>query len=178
MAESRELDLEPLLKITKEFEGVWGKALGRDLYHLCSALMPSLNVDIMLKSADGILLSWRDDEYYGPGWHVPGGVIRHKETIAHRVKAVLEEECGLITSSIPHQQPDLVSELFNSNRCIRGHFLSLLFIYDLDKLLQDGARWIRSFDSNNSFFKIAPSNLIHQQREIYGCFFEPISAAT
>ena len=65
MAESRELDLEPLLKITKEFEGVWGKALGRDLYHLCSALMPSLNVDIMLKSADGILLSWRDDEYYG-----------------------------------------------------------------------------------------------------------------
>ena len=60
----------------------------------------------------------------------------------------------LIISSIPHQQPDLVSELFNSNRCIRGHFLSLLFIYDLDKLLQDGARWIRSFDSNNSFSKL------------------------
>jgi colanic acid biosynthesis protein WcaH len=31
------------------------------------------------------LLTWRDDESFGAGWHVPGGIIRYKETAADRI---------------------------------------------------------------------------------------------
>ena len=41
------------------------------------------------------LLTWRDDGHYPPGWHVPGGIIRYKETIAERVKAVAKNELGV-----------------------------------------------------------------------------------
>lgn len=44
-----------------------------------------VNVDLLIKnvSSNETLLTWREDEYYGPGWHVPGGIVRFKETIVH-----------------------------------------------------------------------------------------------
>ena len=70
MAELKQSDLESLKNIVTEFEGKLGKQLGTELYHLCSALMPSVNVDVMVRNTSGILLCWRHDNFYGPGWHV------------------------------------------------------------------------------------------------------------
>ena len=112
MAELKQSDLESLKNIVTEFEGKPGKQLGTELYHLCSALMPSVNVDVMVRNTSGILLCWRHDNFYGPGWHVPGGVLRHKETLQERVKAVLISECGIDLGSADIGDPYLVSELF------------------------------------------------------------------
>ena len=56
MAELKQSDLESLKNIVTEFEGKPGKQLGTELYHLCSALMPSVNVDVMVSIMSGILL--------------------------------------------------------------------------------------------------------------------------
>ena len=41
------------------------------------------------------LLTWRDDEFFGAGWHLPGGVIRFKELAADRVLACARQEAGI-----------------------------------------------------------------------------------
>ena len=53
MAELKQSDLESLKNIVTEFEGKPGKQLGTELYHLCSALMPSVNVDVMVATPVG-----------------------------------------------------------------------------------------------------------------------------
>ena len=44
-----------------------------------------LNTELSLKE---ILLTWRDDKFYGPAWHIPGGVVRYGETLENRVHLV------------------------------------------------------------------------------------------
>lgn len=84
-----------LNKISGQFQGIKGKPLGKELFEFCSSIVPVLNVDVLLvNSEERYLLTWRDDDFYGPGWHVPGGVVRHKETLENRVKQVVKTECG------------------------------------------------------------------------------------
>src|SRR6185295_12919473 len=63
--------------------------LPEDMFLLVSRLTPLVNVDLLIKdNQNRTLLTWRDDEYYGAGWHIPGGIIRFRETAADRVLAV------------------------------------------------------------------------------------------
>ena len=70
------------------------EGIGQDLFLAISQMTPSLNVDLIIRSPDdtSTLLTWRDDQYYGPGWHVPGGVIRFKEKMIDRVHKVATAE--------------------------------------------------------------------------------------
>ena len=64
--------------------------LSRELFLLVSRLTPLVNVDLLVKDEAGrVLLSWRDDQYAGQGWHVPGGILRYKETLLERVDKVM-----------------------------------------------------------------------------------------
>ena len=48
--------------------------LPHDLFVFVSRLTPLVNVDLLIQDPHhGTLLTWRHDETYGPGWHVPGG---------------------------------------------------------------------------------------------------------
>jgi len=50
---------------------------------------PLVHVDLLIKDeVNGVLLTWRDDDYYGAGWHVPGGVIRLRKPFSDRIHAV------------------------------------------------------------------------------------------
>ena len=50
--------------------------LGRDIFHFVSSLTPIVNVDLLIKNEFGeTILTWRSDEFYGPGWHLPGGFL-------------------------------------------------------------------------------------------------------
>ena len=90
-----------------------------------SRITPLINVDLLIKDAAGrTLLTWRDDEFYGPGWHVPGGIVRFKETIADRVLACAREELGV--DVIADGQPMCVLEVVSAQET-RGHHVSLLF---------------------------------------------------
>ena len=60
----------------------------KDIFLLSSRLSPVLNVDLLIKDESGrILLSWRDDPYVtGPGWHIPGGIVRLKENFSRSIR--------------------------------------------------------------------------------------------
>ena len=84
------------------------------------------NVDLLIKNKKKqTLLIWRDDKYYGPGWHIPGGIIRFKETFSSRVHKVAESELGMTVTHT--KKPITIKELFAKNRDVRGHFISLLY---------------------------------------------------
>ena len=84
------------------------------------------NVDLLIKNKKKqTLLIWRDDKYYGPGWHIPGGIIRFKETFSSRIHKVAESELGM---SVSHtKDPITIKELFAKNRDVRGHFITFLY---------------------------------------------------
>ena len=102
-----------------------GKDLPEELFLFISTVTPLVNVDLLIKDeANRTLLTWRDDQHYGAGWHVPGGIIRFKEPALDRVQKVAETELGC--SVIADPVPVLIVETF-AETCIRGHFISLLY---------------------------------------------------
>jgi colanic acid biosynthesis protein WcaH len=45
-----------------------------ELFLFISRLVPMVNVDLLIYDEEGrILLTWRDEEIHGVGWHIPGG---------------------------------------------------------------------------------------------------------
>ena len=63
--------------------------LPTDVFYFVSQLTPLINVDLLVKNKSGqVLLTWRDDRFYGPAWHIPGGIIRFKEKIEDRIEKV------------------------------------------------------------------------------------------
>ena len=56
------------------------------------------------------LLSWRDDQFTGSGWHVPGGIVRFKETMEARLGKVAETEIGTLfyTSKAIHEEKRII----------------------------------------------------------------------
>lgn len=109
------------------------KGLGDELFVAVSALVPIVNVDLLVYNSRGqLLLTWRDDPHCGMGWHVPGGCIRFKETFEERIRKVAKNELGLTDFSFD-KEPVKVSEIIiNSSREIdnqneRAHFIALAY---------------------------------------------------
>jgi colanic acid biosynthesis protein WcaH len=101
------------------------RGLPEDVFLFVSRISPLINVDLLIQDdASRTLLTWRDDEFYGSGWHVPGGIIRYKESAADRIHACAREELGADVSSDP--TPLVVLEDIRE-QTTRGHHISLLF---------------------------------------------------
>lgn len=99
--------------------------LPEDVFRFISRVTPLINVDLLIKDERSrTLLTWRDDEFYGPGWHIPGGIIRYRETFADRVRACARAELGTDVELEP--APILVVEDVAGQET-RGHHISLLF---------------------------------------------------
>ena len=50
------------------------RGLPDDVFLFVSRIVPLVNVDLLIQDdRSRTLLTWRDDEFFGPGWHVPGG---------------------------------------------------------------------------------------------------------
>jgi ADP-ribose pyrophosphatase YjhB (NUDIX family) len=101
------------------------QGLPEDIFLFVSRITPLVNVDLLIKDDRGrTLLTWRDDGHFGCGWHVPGGVIRYKETAAERIRACAREELSADVSFDPMPLAVLESILEKRDR---GHAVSLLF---------------------------------------------------
>jgi ADP-ribose pyrophosphatase YjhB (NUDIX family) len=101
-------------------------SLPEDLFLLISRLIPMVNVDLLLADDQGrILLTWRDDRHFGRGWHLPGGMVRFKESARERVEICAWEE--LRARVAPSQGPVSTHEVMRKDGDERGHFLSLLY---------------------------------------------------
>lgn len=97
-----------------------------EIFYFISRITPLVNVDLLIKDERGrTLLSWRDDRHTGKGWHVPGGIIRFKETLETRVKKVAEQEIGVEIEFDP--TPLAVNQMIYKECEIRGHFISFLY---------------------------------------------------
>lgn len=102
------------------------EGLPDELFYYVSRITPLVNVDLLIKDENGrTLLSWRDDQYCGKGWHVPGGIVRFKETLETRVKKVAETEIGVNISF--DTIPVAVNQFIYPDRDIRSHFISILY---------------------------------------------------
>jgi colanic acid biosynthesis protein WcaH len=102
-----------------------------EVFYYISRTTPFINVDLLIKDAAGrTLLAWRDDVHAGTGWHIPGGIIRFKETIAERIRKVSLREVGTLVDYDP--EPLAINEMIHYDRDLRGHFISLLYNCRLD----------------------------------------------
>lgn len=99
--------------------------LPEEVFLFVSRITPLINVDLLIKDeSNRTLLTWRDDDHYGAGWHIPGGIIRYKETAVERVHAVAFSELGARVTC--ESAPIFVLESIAHERD-RGHFYSLLY---------------------------------------------------
>jgi len=99
--------------------------LPEDVLQLVSRLAPLVNVDLLIQDERrGTLLTWRDDDLFGPGWHVPGGIIRFRERAADGVHACALDELGTDVDSEP--QPIFVLESITRAES-RAHHVSMLY---------------------------------------------------
>ena len=112
------------------------EGLPEDIFLFITRITPIINVDLLIKNGDHqTLLTWRDDGFYPPGWHIPGGIIRYGETISDRISAVALIELG--AEIVFEEDPLAFNEDIHPSRKNRGHFISLLYecrlIRSLDK---------------------------------------------
>ena len=107
--------------------------LPEDLFNCVTRMTPIMNVDLLLRDSNNrLLLAWRDDEFSGQGWHIPGGIVRFNETLHYRVKKVAEIELGIIEGEFSfNPDPIAYNEVF-LHRETRSHFFSILYNCTLD----------------------------------------------
>jgi ADP-ribose pyrophosphatase YjhB (NUDIX family) len=99
--------------------------LPEELFLFISRMTPLVNVDLLLQDPHHrTLLTWRSDDHYGAGWHIPGGIIRYQETAHQRIRETARLELGASVDFEP--DPVAVMESFARERN-RGHFISLLY---------------------------------------------------
>jgi colanic acid biosynthesis protein WcaH len=100
--------------------------LPEDFFLFVSRYTPLINVDLLIQDEHGrTLLTWREDETYGAGWHVPGGIIRFQETAEERIRATAQRELG---TDVEHDaEPMTIVQAIDRGRRERGHFISMLY---------------------------------------------------
>ncbi len=137
--------------------------LPEEIFLFVSRLTPLVNVDLVIRDAAGrCLLTWRHDAFYGPGWHVPGGIIRFKESAAARIAAVAATELGARVDHAP--APLGLHEITHPTRDTRGHFISLPYACRLLTPLDEARRWdpTRPRAGDWAWHHGAPDDLIAQ----------------
>jgi ADP-ribose pyrophosphatase YjhB (NUDIX family) len=147
--------------------------LPEEMFVQITRFVPMINVDLLIKDSAGrLLLTWREDEIHGKGWHVPGGIIRYKESIATRIQATADRELSASVTFEP--APLAVEEIVAPDRRIRGHFISLVFNCTLITPPDDARRFRGDVPQQGdwAWFQSCPDNMIPVHFR-YRRFFQP-----
>ncbi len=136
-----------------------------EIFQLVSRLTPLVNVDLLIRDENNrILLAWRDDQYAGKGWHVPGGIVRYKESLETRIQKTAEREIGAKIQFNP--EPIAINQLVCKHKN-RGHFISLLFECVLSSnFVPTNTNLLQNDPGYLSWHNTCPDNLI-SVHEIY-----------
>lgn len=143
-----------------------------ELFLFVSRITPLINVDLLIRDDRGrTLLTWRSDRFHGPGWHVPGGIIRFKETAADRIRIVAAGELGVPVAF--DAAPIFVQESIAPQRHDRGHFISLLYMCRLAGALDPQRQHLPGapMPGQWAWHDGCPDNLIPEQAA-YAAFME------
>ena len=152
------------------------QGLPEEIFLFVSRIMPVINVDLLIQDDNGrTLLTWRDDQFYGPGWHIPGGIVRYKEPLLHRVHLTARNELGAAVDVSP--TPVLVTESIRPDRT-RGHFISLLYRCKLSTVPDASLEALAANPQPGQWrwFQECPDDLLADQLA-YAPFFAPIDRA-
>jgi ADP-ribose pyrophosphatase YjhB (NUDIX family) len=147
-----------------------------DLFLFSTTLFPFINVDLFVENNNRqLLLSWRDDEYYGAGWQIPGGIIRMKETIEERIHKTACSElgcdiCGFdrnpiaVGENIVHIHRDGLN-----NQLERAHNIALLYKCFLpDDYVIDNSGITEYQNGFLKWFDSIPDNILECHLKAYG----------
>jgi len=85
--------------------------------------VPSLTVDIVIPTSDGVVLIKRANEPYKNRWALPGGFVNYGEKVEDAAIREAEEETGLKV-----KLRKLVGVYSDPNRDPRGHVVSICFL--------------------------------------------------
>lgn len=113
------------------------KGLSDEIFYFVGRLTPFINVDLLVKNKQNqTLLSWRDETMYknrvGAGWHIPGGIIRLRETIYERLNQVALLEMGGNLTYFS-KDPIAINQIIDHEARDRSHFISLLYECKLEE---------------------------------------------
>lgn len=148
------------------------EGLPEEVFLFATQITPMVNVDLLIRdSTDRLLLSWRDDSYCGCGWHVPGGIIRLKETFSERIQKTALKELGCMVLFDP--APLEVREIIQKQRKIRSHFIT--FVYSCRLPAGETIHSQKHFGENGylKWHNVCPENMIpchHFYRKYFKTF--------
>lgn len=120
------ININEILNSIRPCIGDATQGLPEELFLFVTEITPMINVDLLIRDITGrILLSWRDDRFYGQGWHVPGGIIRLKESFEERIQRTALSEIG--TRVIHNENPSEIIPIIVKKMKKRGHFITLVY---------------------------------------------------
>lgn len=139
------------------------------VFAFAASVVPMVNVDLLIRDKQGrILLAWREDKFCGGVWHIPGGIVRFKETLLHRVEQVALTEIGQPVHANP--VPLAINEIMSAHQ-ERGHFISFLYECRLTEDLKIFEKTVWE-DGDLGWFLKCPSGFISCQAEVYQKYFQ------
>lgn len=133
-----------LKKIDRPREG-----LPQPVFDALSKIVPFVACELVIKTKEGILLTWREDEWW-KGWHFPGGLLRYRESLKERVEKIARKELG---ASITKHDFLFVKDCY---QCVRGPIISLVFLCQ-----------IKTKPKSGEFFKKIPKDIIEDHKDLW-----------
>jgi len=165
------MNLVDAINIIKKYSNNPNKGLPQDLFLMISSLTPLVNVDLLIKDENNrTLLAWRDDLHSGVGWHIPGGIIRYRETFKERLQKVAQSEIGVKKIDFNPKFIE-VNELIHYERDERCHFISFLYECYLPSTFEPNNNSDKLYPGFLKWHEDIPSNLI-KYHEIYKKFIK------
>ena len=163
------MDLLEHIRAIETAAGDTSKGLPEDIFLMTTRLVPMINVDLLIKTNEGYLLTWREDRHFAPGWHIPGGIIRFMEKIETRLDAVAHSELGAALKA--EKRLLNIHEFFYPELSARNHFISLLYEVELATAVTIPRCADLSAPEHGEYaiFRTAPENLL-EPHEIYRKF--------
>ena len=151
------------------------KGLPEDIFYLAGRLTPFINVDLLVQDDLGrTLLSWRDESSFKnnliSSWHIPGGIIRLRETISERLHKVAINEMGgkLISFS---KEPLTVAQHIDYNIKDRSHHIGLLYKCELEENYEIDNKNLNLGDSGFLKWHSSAPDDLHSYQLIYKDYF-------
>ncbi len=158
------IDLAGALEIVKNSISDPAAGLPKAVFRFISEITPLVNVDLLiLDSVEGVLLTWRPTGNYPAGWHLPGGIIRVKESFESRVEQVARNELGVGVSECIG--PIDINQMIHPEAKARVHFVSLLYRVKISGALDEKnrSRDVKPLDGQWAWHKKWPHDLYGPQ---------------
>ena len=171
LSEESAIDIRGLIVKLRALKFDPSVSLPEELFLYVSSITPLVNVDLLIKDDIGrVLLTWREDPYYEPGWHIPGGIVRFQETFTDRIQAVSRIELGATVRA--DTSPLAIDQAIRPSHSVRGHSVSFLFKCTLTSSLDEARRFISGSPLHGQWYwhAVPPSNLLAVQ-DVYRPFF-------